>query len=145
MRRQLFSCPAPAESSWRDGLAQLSQLSEDEPCYEFQRARLIEYRTHLYYMPFSEEAVRGAAVTLVAQLSMDRLQMVEALCRHWEGPVSLVVYMSDAEAQVFLQYVQESPVLRQRENVAYHVVYKDGVSGNIDSHGSGMWGIEGNI
>ncbi|KAG8224789.1 hypothetical protein J437_LFUL002234 [Ladona fulva] len=24
-------------------------------------------------------------VTLVAQLSMDRLQMVEALCKHWEA------------------------------------------------------------
>ena len=72
--------------------------------------------------------MRGAGVTLVAQLSMDRLQMVEALCRHWEGPVSLVVYMSDAEAQVFHQYVQQSAALRERSNVAYHVVYKDGVS-----------------
>ncbi|XP_043233397.1 LARGE xylosyl- and glucuronyltransferase 1-like isoform X2 [Amphibalanus amphitrite] len=127
LRRQLFSCPVSSESRWRGGLAQLAQLSEDDPCYDFQRARLVQYRTHLYFLDFSADAARGATVTLVAQLSMDRLQMVEALCRHWEGPVSLVVYMSDAEAQVFLQYVQQSPVLRQRDNVAYHVVYKDGM------------------
>jgi glycosyltransferase-like protein LARGE len=33
------------------------------------------------YEPSSD----GYDVTLVAQLSMDRLQMVEALCKHWEG------------------------------------------------------------
>ncbi|XP_037086454.1 LARGE xylosyl- and glucuronyltransferase 1-like [Pollicipes pollicipes] len=124
LRRQLFSCPAGEEPSWRD---QLSRLSEEDECYDFQRARATEYRTHLYYLQYDMESARaGGGVTLVAQLSMDRLQMVEALCRHWQGPVSLAVYMSDAEAQVFLQYVQDSDVLRQRTNVGYHVVYKDG-------------------
>jgi glycosyltransferase-like protein LARGE len=33
-----------------------------------------------------EPSVDGFDVTLVAQLSMDRLQMVEALSKHWEGP-----------------------------------------------------------
>jgi hypothetical protein len=35
---------------------------------------------------------------------MDRLQMVEMLFKHWEGPISLTLYMSDAEAQQFLSY-----------------------------------------
>jgi glycosyltransferase-like protein LARGE len=65
-------------------------------------------------------------VTLVAQLSMDRLQMVEALCQHWEGPISLAMYMSDSEVQQFLGYAQTSEILRERKNIGYHIVYRDG-------------------
>jgi glycosyltransferase-like protein LARGE len=46
----------------------------------------------------------------VAQLSMDRLQMLEAICKHWEGPISLALHMSDAEVQQFLGYAQGSDI-----------------------------------
>lgn len=59
-------------------------------------------------------------------LSPRRLQMLEAICKHWEGPVSLALYLSDAEAQQFLRYAQGSEVLMGRHNVAYHIVYKEG-------------------
>lgn len=55
-----------------------------------------------------------------------RLQMLEAICKHWEGPISLALYLSDAEAQQFLRYAQGSEVLMSRHNVAYHIVYKEG-------------------
>lgn len=35
--------------------------------------------------------------------------------------------MSDAEAQQFLSYAQNSEVLKNRKNIGYHVVYKEGV------------------
>ncbi len=66
-------------------------------------------------------------VTLVAQLSMDRLHMVESLCEQWPGPISLALYLSDAEAQQFLNYAQTSATLNSRLNVGYHIVYKEGV------------------
>eukprot|EP00069_Balaena_mysticetus_P007869 bmy_19364T0 len=52
--------------------------------------------------------------------------MLEAICKHWEGPISLALYLSDAEAQQFLRYAQGSEVLMGRHNVAYHIVYKEG-------------------
>lgn len=55
-----------------------------------------------------------------------RLQMLEAICKHWEGPISLALYLSDAEAQQFLRYAQGSEVLMSRGNVGYHIVYKEG-------------------
>lgn len=55
-----------------------------------------------------------------------RLQMLEAICKHWEGPISLALYLSDAEAQQFLRYAQGSDVLMSRGNVGYHIVYKEG-------------------
>ncbi|KAA0196273.1 hypothetical protein HAZT_HAZT000818 [Hyalella azteca] len=73
-------------------------------------------------------------VTLVATLSMDRLQMVEQLLMHWAGPASLTLYLSDAEAQQFLAYTQTSEIIAGRSNVAYHVVYKEGVSHIMELH-----------
>lgn len=75
--------------------------------------------------------------------------MVEMLCEYWDGnalnvikylfiiiisfmlligPISLSLYMSDAEAQQFLSYAQNSETLKNRKNIGYHVVYKEGVS-----------------
>jgi len=34
----------------------------------------------------------GSDVTLVAQLSMDRLQMIESLAKHWEGEGNTMVF-----------------------------------------------------
>ncbi|KAM9247667.1 xylosyl- and glucuronyltransferase LARGE1 isoform 3-T3 [Leptosomus discolor] len=106
---------------------QLSELDEDDLCYEFRRERFTVHRTHLYFLHYEyEPASDNTDVTLVAQLSMDRLQMLEAICKHWEGPISLALYLSDAEAQQFLRYAQGSEVLMSRHNVGYHIVYKEG-------------------
>lgn len=43
------------------------------------------------------------------------------------GPISLSLYMSDAEAQQFLSYAQNSEVLKNRKNIGYHIVYKEEV------------------
>ena len=53
--------------------------------------------------------------------------MLESLCEHWEGPMSLALYLSDAEVQQFLAYALGSKTLRSRKNVGYHIVYKEGV------------------
>lgn len=71
--------------------------------------------------------VLGLAELLLTQHPLlCRLQMLEAICKHWAGPISLALYMSDAEAQQFLRYAQASEVLSARRNVAYHIVYKEG-------------------
>lgn len=51
----------------------LSELDEDDPCYEFRRERFTVHRTHLYFLHYEyEAALDNTDVTLVAQLSMDR-------------------------------------------------------------------------
>lgn len=51
----------------------LSELDEDDPCYEFRRERFTVHRTHLYFLHYEyEPSSDGTDVTLVAQLSMDR-------------------------------------------------------------------------
>ncbi|KAL7647737.1 UNVERIFIED_CONTAM: hypothetical protein RMT77_001346 [Armadillidium vulgare] len=123
LRRELFGC----NNSRSLPPNPLSQLSEEDECYDFRRAKVTNYRTHLFFLDYEYEPFpNGFDVTLVATLSMDRLQMVEQLLLHWEGPVSLTLYISDAEAQQFIAYIQDSEIIMRRKNVAYHVVYKEG-------------------
>uniref|UniRef100_A0A1B6CYE9 LARGE xylosyl- and glucuronyltransferase 1 n=1 Tax=Clastoptera arizonana TaxID=38151 RepID=A0A1B6CYE9_9HEMI len=124
LRRELFGCNNTKTTLKEQ---ELSQLNEEDPCYDFRRARVNSLRTHLYFLDYDfEPSSDGMDVTLVAQLSMDRLQMVEMLCKHWDGPISLTLYMSDAEAQQFLSYALNSETLRGRKNIGYHIVYKEG-------------------
>ncbi|XP_012686144.1 LARGE xylosyl- and glucuronyltransferase 2 [Clupea harengus] len=127
LRRELFGCPSQATSEITQLQGALEELDEDDQCYEFRRERITLHRVHLYFLQYEYTPTNdNTDVTLVAQLSMDRLQMLEAICKHWEGPISLALYMSDAEAQQFLRYAQASEVLKNRKNVGYHIVYKEG-------------------
>uniref|UniRef100_A0A8B9ZJ37 LARGE xylosyl- and glucuronyltransferase 2 n=1 Tax=Anas platyrhynchos TaxID=8839 RepID=A0A8B9ZJ37_ANAPL len=105
LRRELFGCaslPSPPSNQLQQAL---EELDEDDPCYDFRRQHLTQHRIHLFFLQYEFLALPNPTdVTLVAQLSMDRLQMLEAICKHWAGPISLALYMSDAEAQQFLRY-----------------------------------------
>ncbi|KAG7473656.1 hypothetical protein MATL_G00098180 [Megalops atlanticus] len=127
LRRELFGCPSQPSSESIHLQDALEELDEDDQCYDFRRERIMVHRIHLYFLQYEYAPTEDDAdVTLVAQLSIDRLQMLEAICNHWEGPISLALYMSDAEAQQFLRYVLASEVLKNRKNVGYHIVYKEG-------------------
>ena len=126
LRRELIGCNN-TKSGYSESTNLINELDEDDQCYEFRRQRVTQHRTHLYYIEYDyEPSPEGNDVTLVAQLSMDRLQMVEALCQHWEGPISLAMYMSDSEVQQFLGYAQTSEILGERKNIGYHIVYREG-------------------
>ena len=95
---------------------------------------LFLYRTHPYYLEYTVKEIEDEHdITLVAQLSIDRLHMVESLCNQWEGPVSLALYLSDTEADQFVKFAQSSAILQNRKNVGYHIVYREGVSANLYS------------
>ncbi|XP_002709120.1 xylosyl- and glucuronyltransferase LARGE2 isoform X1 [Oryctolagus cuniculus] len=126
LRRELFGCPSQPPAGAEQLQQALAQLDEEDACFEFRQQRLTVHRVHLTFLPHKPPPPRPHDVTLVAQLSMDRLQMLEVLCRHWPGPMSLALYLTDAEAQQFLRFVEASPVLSARQDVAYHVVYREG-------------------
>ncbi|KAK6191618.1 hypothetical protein SNE40_003262 [Patella caerulea] len=123
LRRELFGCGTTSSSNQVE--EKINAINEDDECYDFRRERVIVHRTHLYYLDYNYQPTEDD-VTFVAQLSMDRVQMLELICKHWEGPISIALYISDAEAQQFLRYALGSETLMARKNVGYHVVYKDG-------------------
>lgn len=101
-------------------------LDKEDQCFEFKRSQQINFRTHIYYIDYEYESKDPNDVTLVAQLSMDRLQMIEEIAKHWKGPISLALYMSDSEAGKFLGYILDSELLKTRKNIGYHILYKEG-------------------
>lgn len=137
LRRWIFPCndadntikEATQEVQTQQTLFEKSTGNTDNEdiCYEFKQEQDLIHRTHLYYMDYDFSPVEDPFdVTLVVQLSIDRLQMIETLCLHWEGPISLALYMSDSETQLLLSYVQSSSELVNRRNVGYHIVFKEG-------------------
>ncbi|KAM5318148.1 xylosyl- and glucuronyltransferase LARGE2 isoform 1-T2 [Glossophaga mutica] len=126
LRRELFGCPSPLPPEAEQLQQALAQLDEEDACLAFRQQQLTVHRVHITFLPHEPPPPRPHDITLVAQLSMDRLQVLEALCRHWPGPMSLALYLTDAEAQQFLRFVEASAVLSARKDVAYHVVYREG-------------------
>ncbi|XP_037021971.2 xylosyl- and glucuronyltransferase LARGE2 isoform X3 [Artibeus jamaicensis] len=126
LRRELFGCPSPLPPQAEQLQQALAQLSEEDACLAFRQQQLTMHRVHITFLPHEPPPPGPYDVTLVAQLSLDRLQVLEALCRHWPGPMSLGLYLTDAEAQQFLRFVEASAVLSARKDVAYHVVYREG-------------------
>ncbi|KAK2490287.1 hypothetical protein MC885_009898 [Smutsia gigantea] len=126
LRRELFGCPSPPPTEAEQLPQALAQLDEEDLCSGFRQQQLSVHRVHITFLPHEPPPSRPNDVTLVAQLSMDRLQVLETLCRHWPGPMSLALYLTDAEAQQFLRFVEASVVLSARQDVAYHMVYREG-------------------
>ncbi len=89
--------------------------------------QIIKYRTHLYFYGTNyNNNVDPFDVTLVSQLSMDRLHTLNPLLQHWVGPISLALYATDAETMEFLDYINRlPPIIKNRTNLSVHVVYKD--------------------
>ena len=98
----------------------------DDPCVSLRNEAYIQYRIHPFFLGKEYLSKGEHDVTLVSQLSMDRLQMLEPLCQYWDGPMSISVYALDIETQTLLKYFYGCTCLRQRNNVAIHVVYTDG-------------------
>lgn len=135
LRREMIDCNMTTFSPKMLTKESLEQATKDDSpedetkCYELEKARDRVYRTHPFFLDFDPSSFQSEGeVTLVAQLSMDRLHMIEALCDQWKGPVSLSLYLSDAEADQFVKFALSSSALNQRKNVAYHVIYREGVS-----------------
>ena len=129
LRRELYSCQTEEDSS--SGLEDNSDTAQsddtsDPPCAELTSNQSRVFRTHVNFLPHCLEEEPPDSVTLVAQLSSERLAMLESILSHWTGPVSLALYLTDAESQSLLDLYSSSPILSGRCNVAYHVVYKEG-------------------
>ncbi|XP_062512933.1 xylosyl- and glucuronyltransferase LARGE2s-like [Corticium candelabrum] len=121
LRRELIGCGKPETSIQED-----MSINLDDVCYDFRHEAVMTRRTHLYYLPYDFKGTDLQDITLIAQLSVDRLQMIEPLYKHWEGPIQLGLYMSDTEAQQFLKYALSSDIISRRRNAGIHIVFKEG-------------------
>ncbi|XP_029063591.1 LARGE xylosyl- and glucuronyltransferase 2 isoform X7 [Monodon monoceros] len=73
LRRELFGCPRPPPPGAEQLQRALAQLDEEDACFEFRRQQLTVHRVHITFLPHKPPPPQPHDVTLVAQLSMDRM------------------------------------------------------------------------
>ena len=67
-------------------------------------------------------------ITLVTQLSFDRLHLIDLLIKHWLGPLSITIYVNIEQLQVFGRTLVTYPNLFERDNIDLHIAIESGVS-----------------
>ncbi|KRY88723.1 Glycosyltransferase-like protein LARGE2 [Trichinella pseudospiralis] len=94
-------------------------------CLPFKTASNLMHRMHLYFGNVVQFDLKLNDVTLLTQLSFDRLVSLNRLLIQWTGPIIAVLYLTDAEAFQLATFM-ENNFLNIRNNVIIHVVYKEG-------------------
>ena len=118
LRHGLLRCKIETENS--------NHHYQNYPCVKFLEESRLSFRTHLYFHGQQYHSPDKYDVTLVSQLSIDRLHNLDTITKHWVGPISFALYATDSEAWQFLQYLEFSSVIRKRNNIAVHIMYKQG-------------------
>ena len=94
-------------------------------CDSIHEAGTRVYRTHPFFIP-SVEQPSNNDVTLIAQLSMDRLQMLEKIAKQWKGYMSIAIYTMDYELEAIETFIRQCPDLKSRKNIDFHIVFQAG-------------------
>nr|CAH8839800.1 unnamed protein product [Trichobilharzia regenti] len=107
-----------------------------EGCEEFQEDMNVKHRIHPYFLHHNILNVTSLnkdnitnienSISLVSQLTFDRIHRLEELAVNWLGPISLALYLTDREAALLVEFITNSRILQNRTNIGYHVVYVDG-------------------
>ena len=102
----------------------LPRRSRREMCRILKTESQQIFRTNLYYHGGKYKPTDEYETTLVTQLSLDRLDKFHLLINHWDGPISITMYGTDAQAWNLTQFLSENGI--NRMNMAIHIVYKQG-------------------
>jgi len=92
-------------------------------CDELLRYRNLELKTHLYFFGEKYKSRGDSDVTLVTQLNTERLYMINRLCDHWSGPISVSLYTYEEEMSNIYLFVRQN--ISNCQNIAIHIAYHD--------------------
>lgn len=125
-RHDLSDCELPDEAQTQVTSDSPHSPSND-PCWNITREKDRVRITHPYIVDYTFSSVDEFDVTLVAQLSSDRVLMLEHLCQQWDGPMSISFYGSDSDVQDVLKFNSGSSILQNcKTRLGLHIVYKTG-------------------
>lgn len=124
LRHELITCSSTESTRSDQDMAVHKSSENHDPCILFRTEASLKHRTHPFFLGRNlTSSNSNNKVTLISQLSMDRLQMLEPLCRHWTGPMSISVFASDEETIKLTNYFNSYSCFRHRNNIAIHIVY----------------------
>ena len=94
-------------------------------CGDLAKIAEYKYRSLIYFFGQHYFPNDNHDVTLVSQLTFDRVSRIPILLAHWTGPVSIAVYTADEEIEELYNVLKSSDIIseRARKNLAIHVVF----------------------
>ena len=78
-------------------------------------------------------------ITLVTQMSMDRLYLLDLYDKHWAGALSLTLYLHEIYLDSIAEEILSHEGFRRRNNWDVHLVIQSGVSSYINSSSHSDW------
>ena len=105
-----------------------------KPPSQQDRCRLFawERKAHRRELPFllghSYKSSGEYDVTLTTHLDYNRLNLLERILGHWDGPASVAIHVTDSQVQGVVDYLLNSKSLQHRLNVSYHLLFRVGPS-----------------
>ena len=82
------------------------------------------FLTHYRFYDDQHKSLYKFDVTLITQLTTNRILQLYSLLQHWDGPVSITLYGTEAEVWKLTDYLDRVLSERKVSNVAIHIVYK---------------------
>ena len=88
-----------------------------------------QYRTLLYFYGRYYSSSDKHDVTVVTQLTFDRISRLSLFLSHWTGPASIAIYVADEQLEELYNFVDSTAIIseRARNNLAIHVVFNHSV------------------
>ncbi|XP_076273109.1 xylosyl- and glucuronyltransferase LARGE2-like [Rhynchophorus ferrugineus] len=96
-----------------------------DDCDQYTKPAGAFYRTLLFFKEYRYVADEND-ITYVTHLSYDRLYLMEDIAKVWSGPLSFSLYVTDAELVKSMRFVSNSLILKDRTDIAYHAVFREG-------------------
>ena len=107
-------------------------LIQRPPSSEVCKLFAWERKAHRRELPFllghSYKSSGEYDVTLTTHLDYNRLNLLERILGHWDGPASVAIHVTDSQVQGVVDYLLNSKSLHHRLNVSYHLLFRVGPS-----------------
>ena len=119
--------PETVHSQCSKDYSKLSKLdvTSENYCNDLSEIANYKYRTLLYFYGRQYVSDDTNDVTLVTQLTFDRLSLLPVFLTHWTGPASIALYVADEQLEELYNFLNSTVIIneRARENLAIHIVF----------------------
>ena len=105
----------------------------EEDCEVFAWERVVRRRELPFLLGHSYSSSDEYDVTLDNHVDYDRVSLIERSLTNWDGPVSIAIQVTDSQVPEVIDFILNSPILRERKNISYHLLFRIGPSYPINA------------
>ena len=105
------------------------KVTTNSYCDSITRIANYNFRSLLYFFGHHYTSTDIHDVTLVTQLTFDRVSRLPHLLSHWSGPASIAIYVEDHDLENLYKTLNSSATIstRARKDLSIHVVFNNSI------------------